>query len=105
VSLMKSGSFLRAGKGGTLLDVYLQPRASKNEWAGIHQGCLKIRLTAPPVEGEANKECVKFLAGAFGVSRSDVEIIRGHKSRRKTILIRNSTPETLRAVLLETGVF
>jgi uncharacterized protein len=86
------------------VDVYLQPRSSRNEWAGLHQGCLKIRLTAPPVEGEANKECVRFLARAFGVPKSEVEIIHGHKSRRKTILIRNSTPEALEEILTQSGV-
>ncbi len=75
--------------------MYIQPRAARNQWAGVYQGSLKIRLTAPPVEGEANKECVKFLARAFQVSKSSIEIVQGHKSRRKTILVRDVDPEVL----------
>jgi hypothetical protein len=58
----------------------------------MHQGRLKVRLTAPPVEGEANKECVRFLARLLDVPRSSVSILQGLKSRSKTLLIRGVTP-------------
>jgi hypothetical protein len=51
-----------------------------------------LRLTAPPVEGEANKECVRFLARLLDVPRSSVSILQGLKSRSKTLLIRGVTP-------------
>jgi len=60
--------FVTLTEKGLLLDVLVQPRASRNEIVGIHDGCLKIRLAAPPVEGAANKACVEFLAEVLGVS-------------------------------------
>ena len=99
VCVMELLPFLRSHGEGAILEVYIQPRASKNEFAGLHQNCLKIRLTAPPVEGEANKECVKFLSKALGVPKSAVEILQGHKSRQKTILVRGLTPRALQETL------
>lgn len=89
---------------GTTLEIYVQPRASRNELAGIHEQSLKVRLTAPPVEGEANKECLKFLAKVFGVPKAHLEIVQGHKSRRKTILVREVVPEFLQNVLEQVGI-
>ena len=90
---------LRSSAEGALLEIYVQPKSSKNELVGIHQGSLKIRLTAPPVEGEANKECVKFLAKLLGVPKSDIRIVQGHKSRQKTLSIRGLSPETIQTRL------
>lgn len=84
---------------GVLLHVQVQPRASKNEVAGVLEGSLKLRLTAPPVEGEANKECVKFLAKLFNIPKSSVEIIQGQKSRRKTVLIKGPSLEQVENTL------
>jgi uncharacterized protein len=78
-----------------LLHVIIQPRASRNEITGVQQQALKIRLTAPPVEGAANKECLRFLADALDISPSQLQLISGHKARRKTILIRNLTPQAI----------
>jgi len=96
--------FIRKSAEGTTVDLYVQPRASKNAMAGIHEGVLKVRLTAPPVEGEANKECLKFLAKVFLIPKSQLEVIQGHKSRRKTILMRGVSPESLQSVLKQIGI-
>jgi len=72
---------------GIVFKIRVQPRASKNELAGLHGDSVKIRLTAPPVEGEANKACIDFLATLLQVSRSNVEIIAGHKGRNKTVKV------------------
>ncbi|MFP5212428.1 MAG: DUF167 domain-containing protein [Acidobacteriota bacterium] len=96
--------FLRENSEGTLIDIYVQPRASKSELAGVHEGVLKVRLTAPPVEGEANKECGKFFAKLFGVPKSGVEIVSGQKSRHKTVLVRGIAPQDADKVLRERGV-
>ena len=96
--------FINETARGTTLEVYVQPKASRNELVGAHEGTLKVRLTAPPVEGEANHECVKFLAKLLRVSRSRVEIVQGHKSRRKTILIQGVTGEDLLNQLRQRGV-
>ncbi len=100
---MSALPFIRRSDEGTVIDVYVQPRASKNELAGAHQGSLKLRLTAPPVEGEANKECAKFLAKILGVPKTDVLIVRGHKSRRKSFLIKGVTPEAMERAIVAAG--
>lgn len=96
--------YLRRSDEGTLVEVYVQPRANRNEICGLHGASLKIRLTAPPVEGEANRECIKMLAGLFGVAKSDIELLQGHKSRHKTLLVRNRSPESIEVLLKEKGL-
>jgi len=73
--------------GGVTFQVRVIPGASKNEVAGIQDGALKVRLTAPPVEGKANRACVEFLAGLLGVRRSALAITSGEKSRKKTVSV------------------
>ena len=68
--------------------VYVQPKSSRNAFSGLFQDALKINLTAPPVDGAANKMCMVFIAKYFNVSKSLVEIISGHSSRNKVIRIR-----------------
>jgi uncharacterized protein (TIGR00251 family) len=70
-----------------LLDCHLQPKASKDEFAGLHGERLKIRLTAPPVEGKANAHLLAFLGQAFGVAKSQVSLISGESSRQKRVRI------------------
>jgi uncharacterized protein (TIGR00251 family) len=65
------------------LRVHVQPRASRSEVVGWREGSLAVRLTAPPVEGAANRACRDFLAEALGVKRADVELVGGEKSREK----------------------
>jgi uncharacterized protein len=74
-------------ENGIRFSAVIQPRASKNEVSGIHNNCLKIRLTSPPVDGAANKVCVKFLAKWLGVSPSKVRIVSGLSSKNKIIEI------------------
>jgi len=75
---------------GIVFDVLVQPRASRNSIAGAHDGALKIRLTAPPVDNAANRMCIKFLAKCLGISKSRLEIIAGHAGRRKQVLFRGA---------------
>lgn len=77
---------------GILVDVKVIPRSSRNEVAGVTDGTLRIKLAAPPVDGEANRELIEFLAERFGVRKSDIEIVRGLSSRNKTVRIRSSRP-------------
>ncbi len=65
--------------------VRVQPRAARNEVAGVHDAALKVRLNAPPVDGAANEALVKFLARAIGVASRQVRIVSGTTSRLKTI--------------------
>lgn len=69
------------------LQVYIQPRASRDELAGWHERGLKIRLKAPPVDGAANKQLLKFLARLFKVPASNVSLLKGETSRQKTLAI------------------
>jgi uncharacterized protein (TIGR00251 family) len=70
-----------------ILELHVQPGASRSEFAGEHGGRLKVRLAAPPVEGKANDALVEFLAGYFGVAKRNVRIAAGLKSRRKRVVI------------------
>ncbi len=76
-----------------LLFCHLQPKASKDEFAGNHNGRLKIRITAAPVDGKANKHLIHFIAKQFGVAKSAVTIVKGELGRQKNLRIEN--PETL----------
>lgn len=79
--------FFTAVEDGVILNIHVQPRASKNQVCGLQGEALKIRLTSPPVDGAANKLCREFLADLFGVAKSYVEIISGETSRHKRVRI------------------
>ena len=74
-------------ENGVVVNIRVVPRASRCELAGVQGDALKIRITAPPVEGAANKECIKFLSDMLGVKKSQIKIISGHKSKNKKISI------------------
>jgi uncharacterized protein (TIGR00251 family) len=81
------------------INVYVQPRASKTVVAGMHDGCVKIRLAAPPVDGAANAALVEFIAGQLGIAKSRVRITAGLTSRRKTVEVEGVTGEQLAEAL------
>jgi hypothetical protein len=83
---------------GIILNIHVQPRASKNQICGIQGETLKIRLTSPPVDGAANKLCREFLADLFGVAKSYVEIISGETSRYKRVRI-TGNPEQFKKII------
>ena len=70
-----------------LLKIYLQPKSSKNEVVGPYRDGIKVKVTAPPVEGKANDALIRFLAKKFRISPSRIEIIKGLHSREKTLRI------------------
>lgn len=84
---------------GVIFKITVQPRGSRNEIAGLQGDAMKIRLTAPPVEGAANKMCVEFLAKSLKVRKSVVEIIRGRTSRSKKVLVRSATRKEIESLL------
>ena len=75
-----------------LLELRVQPRASRSEFAGTFGDRLRVRLQAPPVDGRANAALVDFLADAFGVPRARVTIERGLSGRDKQVRIRGAAP-------------
>ena len=82
---MKKENGLTAEK---IVEVWVQPRASRNEICGYRDESLRIRVTAAPAEGAANRLCRELLAKALGVSTSRVEILSGHKARRKRVSVK-----------------
>lgn len=86
---------------GLVLNLHIQPRASRNEVCGVQANALKIRLTSPPVDGAANKLCREFLADLLHVPKSSVEIISGETSRHKRVRITSDDPGRLRRIIDE----
>src|SRR3989442_10952430 len=81
------------------LSLGLQPRASRNAVVGWSGDTLNIRLMAPPVEGAANAACLEFLADLLDLSQSQLEILRGERSRNKVVQITGLTQDEVRARL------
>lgn len=81
--------------------VHVVPRARHTEVAGRHGDAIRIRIAAPPVDGAANEELVRFLAQRLGITRGAVTIAQGHAGRRKTILVEGLTTEGAVQQLLE----
>ena len=77
----------RDDAAGVVMEILVQPRASRTRVVGERDGRLKIQLTAPPVDGEANAALIEFLAGALRVRKGDVLIVRGETGRRKTVQV------------------
>lgn len=65
----------------------MQPGAKKNDVDGLYQGRLKLKLRAPAVDNKANKALVAFVADILGLKKSQVSIVGGEKSRRKTLRV------------------
>jgi uncharacterized protein len=75
------------GHESIVLTLHVQPGAKRTEVAGTHGDALRIRLAAPPVDGKANAELLRFLAHAFGVPQRHVTLVRGDASRQKVVRI------------------
>lgn len=88
---------------GISFKVKVQPKASKNEICGYLDDALKIRLTAPPVDGAANEAVVSFFAKLFRLSKSQVEIISGHTGRNKVLKIKNISLDQAKGILPKEG--
>jgi uncharacterized protein (TIGR00251 family) len=83
---------LTATATGTLVRLHVQPRASQERLDGLHGNALRLRLTAPPVDGAANAACLAFLARTLGVPRAQLHLQSGAKSRQKRVHITGLTP-------------
>ena len=92
-------AFVKPHPDGVLLSVNVQPRASRNEIGKPLGDTLRIRVTAPPVDSAANDAVVKLLAGALGIGRGSVKVVRGRTSRHKLIRILGLTPDRVRGTL------
>jgi len=92
-------TIVRDGRNGVVLTVHVQPQASRTEYVGIHGDALKIRVAAPPIDGAANAELIRFLAECCAVPPGSISIHAGAKSRLKRVIIKGLTAEAVLARL------
>lgn len=83
------------------IEVRLRPGASREELAGFRDGILQARVSAPPVEGRANRALCRLIAKRVGVAPSRVRVVRGERSRTKLVEVAGVEPAALRAALSE----
>ena len=86
-------------KDGAILTVHIQPKASTTECVGIHGDAIKIRVAAPPVDGAANEELIRFLARRLSIPSSSVRILSGATGRHKRVLVKGATAQLVLACL------
>ena len=86
--------------GGVRIRLLVQPRASRTELLGVQGDAVKIRLAAPPVDGAANEELIRFLASALGLPRRAVTVTQGQTSRRKVVTIVGTSTDAVSRLLL-----
>lgn len=94
-------SSLRIQRTGTgiRISVRVQPRASVTQVTGLHGDALRVRLTAPPVDGAANAALVEFLSETFGIPRASITIVAGATSRTKVVELTGITEERVRKLV------
>ena len=85
--------------GGCVINCLATPRASRNALSAWHDGRLKIALAAPPVDGEANKTLVKFMAETLNLPKSSVAIAAGATGRRKSVAVKGISPDDVKNIL------
>ncbi len=80
-----------------MLDLHIQPGAKKSGVVGLHGDALKVRIDSPPIDGRANAALITFLAGALGVPKQSLAVVKGETSRRKTVRVADAScdPEHL----------
>jgi uncharacterized protein (TIGR00251 family) len=91
-------SWLIEDSEGITINVRVVPRASKNEFTGLHGDSLRIRLQAPPVDGKANAALVKVLASRLGIPKRNVVIVSGESGRQKRIRVNGSSRQDVVAL-------
>jgi len=84
---------IRQTDSGLEIRIYVQPRAKRSEVSGTHNGALKIKVTAPPVEDAANRAVTEFMASLLCIPKSKLRITAGSHSRHKTLLAEGVSPE------------
>ena len=90
---------IRQSAAGVLLDLYVQPGASRSRVVGWHGARLKLAVSAPPEQGKANSEVLKLLAGALEIPLRRLQLQAGETSRSKVVLVVNGTLELVQARL------
>lgn len=98
--MKKDEYFLPNGEQKMALTVRIQPNASKNEVISMVNEMVKIKITAPPVDNKANKECLRFLSKILHIPKSKLHILKGQKARLKVIQVSGISPELCRQRLI-----
>jgi uncharacterized protein (TIGR00251 family) len=88
-----------AGRQATRIEVRLRPRGHRDELIGMRDGVLQARVTAPPVDGQANEALRRMIAKQLGVAPSKVSVVRGLKSRDKVVQVEGVTAESVERAL------
>lgn len=88
-------------QGDLLLNLYIQPKASRDQIVGLHGEELKVAITAPPVDGKANAHLTKYLSKMFKVPKGEINILKGELGRHKQVLIPSPKviPDEVQALL------
>lgn len=82
-----------------ILDLYVQPKASRTRVVGLHDGSLKLAITAPPVEGKANAQVTAFIAKLFKIPKSAITLLSGHQGRHKRFAVTGISKEEIERIL------
>jgi hypothetical protein len=82
-----------------ILDLYIQPKSSRSRIVGLHDGSIKLTITAPPVEGKANAQVTAFFAKLFKIPKSAVTILSGHQGRHKRIGVTGINQAKIKQIL------
>ena len=98
---MKKDDLPPKGEGKISLTVHIQPNASKNEVLGMVNEMVKIKITAPPIDNKANKECLKFLSKILHIPKSKLHILKGQKTRSKIIQISGMSRDLCQQQLIQ----
>jgi len=91
--MIDSGLQIRETGLGLEIRLHVQPRAKRCEISGVHNGALKIKVTAPPVDDAANRAIIEYLARRLGVSKSKLCVLSGSRSRDKILQIKSVSTE------------
>jgi uncharacterized protein (TIGR00251 family) len=89
----------RETASGLELPLHVQPRARRTGITGLYNGALKVKITAPPVDDAANRAVIEYFSGLLGLSKSQLEIVAGARSRTKTLKIRGCSRQTLESLV------
>jgi uncharacterized protein len=89
--------YIRETAAGLEVRIHVQPRAKRCEFCGFHNGALKLKVVAPPVDDAANRAVIEFFASLLDVAKSTISIASGQKSRDKTLFIQGISQKTFLA--------
>ena len=95
---------IRKAEDGVVIQLAVKPKSKRNAIEGIHDGALKLAVTAAPEKGKANAAVVALLSSLLDIPKRDIQLIAGDKSRKKAVLIKGMGPEGLREILGNIGI-